>query len=281
MLPGIDLPSSRYSLTDGLRNTLGKSGDSSSSIWSLSILWSGSRTAGTLATRGGLRARFERMFCCGRWCSSEPSVMKRREYVCVHLSDLKNDFWCAVLGDSFSWFDFSSIFRIFGVFFFFLISGWIRQKRIDGEKLIAYCAKKVWATNDEAMAAALSVTVEKIIQFDQTHPCTHLTQMSARVHQKMFYKSNEQEKLAKTATFQQQFTLFSTMITKNKIQMNWKIVKIHQKTGIICTSEKKKVELTSNTAHPRVWSHFHNFSGWWRNHHGRDEHEFVFNELWS
>lgn len=90
-LPGIDLPSSRYSLTDGLRNTLGMTGSSSSSIWSLSILWSGSRTDVTGAPAAlAFLALFERMFCC--CCCSEPSVMETKYeftfFYVVHLNGM-------------------------------------------------------------------------------------------------------------------------------------------------------------------------------------------------
>lgn len=243
MLPGIDLPSSRYSLTDGLRNTLGKSGDSSSSIWSLSILWSGSRTAGTLATRGGLRARFERMFCCGRWCSSEPSVMKRWEYVCVHLSDLKKRFLVCCVGWFIQLARFCVYFSKFWCVLLFSHFGLIPPKKnIDGEKLIACCEKSVgnkWRSDGCSIECNHTKKLFNLTR-PTSLPCTHLTQMSARVHQKMFYKSNEQEKLAKTATFQQQFTLFFGDDNK-KIKFKWteKLWKFTKKPELYAHQKKE------------------------------------------
>lgn len=71
ILPGMDFPSSRYSLTEGLKKPVGITGDVFSGC-SLSSLWSGSGTTTGAPGERAFLARFERMFCC----SSDPSVME-------------------------------------------------------------------------------------------------------------------------------------------------------------------------------------------------------------
>lgn len=69
-LPGIDFPSSKYSLTDGLRKLLGITG-LGSSVWSSSNRWLGSGPKAGDPDVRGFFARFERV-----GCSSEQSAIK-------------------------------------------------------------------------------------------------------------------------------------------------------------------------------------------------------------
>lgn len=69
----MDFPSSKYSLTDGLKKPVGITGDEISD-WSLSSRWSGSGTAADAPGVRGFFARFDRTLCC----SSDPSVIKSK-----------------------------------------------------------------------------------------------------------------------------------------------------------------------------------------------------------
>lgn len=72
----MDFPSSRYSLTDGLRKPVGITGDATSDC-SLSSLWSGSGTTTGAPGERAFFALFERIFCC----SSDPSGIDVHSWV--------------------------------------------------------------------------------------------------------------------------------------------------------------------------------------------------------
>lgn len=75
--PGIDFPSSRYSLTEGLRNPCGITGTGISlSLRSSSILWSGSGPKAGAPGVLGFFARFDLIVCC----CSDPSVKDRENH---------------------------------------------------------------------------------------------------------------------------------------------------------------------------------------------------------